>query len=166
MDMSLKPPRHLAPTVGQAASGITFCAGSRTVDDRRVVSGLVLAIGSIGCIIDNTKSFADVGVTGKGTVVTFGDFHVYVAVAAKEYPEEVYSYLAPSVFDAGIGDSDISFGYRGSGDADCDDTELKVYAEVHVVEHAAAGGGITTTPFTKPARLLATSATWRPTSSY
>ena len=132
MDMSLKPPRHLAPTVGQAASGITFCAGSRTVDDRRVVSGLVLAIGSIGCIIDNTKSFADVGVTGKGTVVTFGDFHVYVAVAAKGYPEEVFSYLAPSVFDAGNGDSDISFGYSGSGDADCDDTKLKVYAEVQI----------------------------------
>ena len=36
----------------------------------------MLAIGSIGCIIDNTKSFSDVGVTGKGTVVTLGDFHV------------------------------------------------------------------------------------------
>ena len=51
--------------------------------------------------------------------------------------------MAPSVFDAGnIGDSDISFGYNGSGDADCDDTKLKVYAEVHVVEHAAAGGAV------------------------
>ena len=112
------PPRHLAPTVGQAASGITFRAGSRTVNDRRIVSGLVLAIGSIGCIIDNTRSFADVGVIGKGTIVTFGDFHVYVAVAAKEYPELVYSCLAPSIFDAGLGDSDIPFGYNGSGDAD------------------------------------------------
>ena len=54
--------------MGQATSGITFCAGSQTVDDRRVVSGLVLAISSIGCIIDNTKSFADVGVTGKGMI--------------------------------------------------------------------------------------------------
>ena len=64
-----------------------FCAGSRTVDDRRVVSGLVLSIGSIGCIIDNTRSFADVGFVSGGSVITFGDFHVYIAVAAKEYPE-------------------------------------------------------------------------------
>ena len=99
MDMLCNPPRHLAPTVGQAMSGITFCVRSRNVDDRRVVSVLVLALGSICCIIYNTKSFADMGFTGKGTLVTFGDFHVYVVVAAKEYPEEVYSCLAPSVFD-------------------------------------------------------------------
>ena len=147
MDMSLMPPRHLAPTVGQEASGITFCAGSRTVDDRRVVSGLVLAIVSIGRIIDNTKIFADVGVTSEGTVVTFGDFHVYVAVAVadKEYPKEVYSCLAPSVFDAGICDSNSSFGYLGSGDADCDDAKLSAYAEVYMVEHVVAGGGVATT---------------------
>ena len=50
--------------------------------------------------------------------------------------------MAPSVFDAGLGDNDISFDNRGSGDADCDDTEPKFYAEVRVVEHAVAGGGI------------------------
>ena len=61
-------------------SGITFCAGSQTVDDRRVNSGLVLAIGSIGCIIDNTK----------GTVVTFGDFHFYVAIAAKDVTAQIW----------------------------------------------------------------------------
>ena len=131
--------------MGLAMSGVTFCAGSQIVDDRRVVSGLVLAIGSIGCIIDNTKSFADVGFTGKGTVVTFSDFHVYVSIAAKVYPEEVYSCLAPSVFNAGIGDSDSSFGNLGSSGVDCDNIELSIYAEVHMVEHAAAGGGIATT---------------------
>ena len=77
--------------------------------------------------------------------VTFGDFHVYVAVAAKEYPEEVYSCLAPSIFDAGICDNNSSFGSLGSGDVDCDDTKLNIYAEVHVVEHVAAGGGVATT---------------------
>ena len=87
------PPRHLAPTVALATSRITFRAGSRTVDDQRVVSGLVLSIGSIGCVIDNTKGFADLDFPSGGTVVTFGDFHVYVAVAAKEYPEEVYTCL-------------------------------------------------------------------------
>ena len=126
-------------------SGITFCAGSRTVDDRRVVSGLVLAIGSIGCIIDNTKSFADVGFIGKGTIVTFIDFHVYVAVAAKEYPEEVYSCLAPSAFNVGTRDSNASFDYLDSSKADSDGAKFNVYAEVHVVEHAAAGGGISKT---------------------
>ena len=63
-------------------------------------------------------------------------------VAAKEYPEEVYSCLAPSVFDAGIYDSNSSF---GSDDADCDDAKLSAYAEVHMVEHVAAGGGVATT---------------------
>ena len=105
--------------------------------DLRIVSGLVLSIGSISCVLDNTNSFADVDVASEGAIVTLGDFHVYVAVAVKEYPEEVYSSLAPSIFDAGLGDDDISFGY-----CNCDDAELKVYAEVHVVEHAAAGGGI------------------------
>ena len=57
----------------------------------------MLSIGSIGCVIDNTKSFADMGFTSGGTIVIFGDFHVYVVVAAKEYPKEVYSCLAPSV---------------------------------------------------------------------
>ena len=33
----------------------------------------------------------------------------------------------------------------GSSDAGCDDTELNVYAEVHMVEHVAAGGGVATT---------------------
>ena len=101
-----------------------FCAGSRSVDDRRVVSGLVLSIGSIGCIIDNTRSFADVGFTGRGVVVTFGDFPVYVAVAAKEYPEEVLTCLAPSAFDAGTRNCESSFDRFDSGNADRKSTRL------------------------------------------
>ena len=139
MGMPCYPPRHLAPTVGQAMSGVMFCAGSRSVDDRRVVSGLVLSIGSIGCIIDNTRSFADVGFNGGGVVITFGDFPVYVAVAAKEYPEEVFTCLAPSAFDAGTRNCESSFDHLDFGSADRDDTKL-VYAEVHMVEYAAAGG--------------------------
>ena len=89
------PPPHLAPTVGLATSKFMFCAGSCFVDNRCVVSDLVLTIGSIDCIIDNTMSLADMGFTNGGVIVTFGDFPVYVAVAAKEYPEEVVTCLAP-----------------------------------------------------------------------
>ena len=122
-----------------------FCMGSHTVDDRRVVSGFVLSIGSIGCINENTKSFANVGFASGGVIVTFGDFPVYVAVAAKEYPEEVYSCLAPSVFDASIRDRDTSFNHLDSGNEDRDGAKLNVYAEVHMVEHKAAGDGIART---------------------
>ena len=85
-----------------------FCAGSRSVDDRRVVSGLVL---SIGCIIDITKSFADVGFTSGGFIITIGDFPFNIAVTAKKYPEEVFSCFVPSAFDAGTRNSKASFGY-------------------------------------------------------
>ena len=35
--------------------------------------------------------------------------------------------------------------YLDSGDVDCDDAKLNIYAEVHMVEHVAAGGGVATT---------------------
>ena len=81
------------------------------------------------------------GFTDGGVVITFGDFPVYVAVAAKEYPEEVFTCLAPSAFDAGTRNCESSFDRFDSGNADCDDAKL-VYAEVHMVEHAAAGDGV------------------------
>ena len=61
-----------------------FCTGSRSVNNQRVVSGLVLTIGSIDYIIDNTASFAGMGSTNGGVVITFDEFPVYVTVAAKE----------------------------------------------------------------------------------
>ena len=122
-----------------------FCAGSRSVNNQRVISGLVLTIGSIDCIIDNTASFVGMGSTNGGVVITFGEFPVYVAVAAKEYPEEVFTCLAPSIFDASACSDYASFGRRISGDADRDDTEPSIYAEVHVVEHVTAGGGVAKT---------------------
>ena len=51
--------------------------------------------------------------------------------------------MAPSAFDAGTRDSNASFDYLDSDDADRDGTKLNVYAEVHVVEHAATRGGVT-----------------------
>ena len=53
--------------------------------------------------------------------------------------------MAPSSFDAGTRDCNASFAYLDSGNADCDGTKLNVYAEVHVVEHAATGGGVANT---------------------
>ena len=53
--------------------------------------------------------------------------------------------MAPSAFDASIRDDNASFDYLDSGNADCDGAKLNVYAEVKMVEHAAAGGGVAKT---------------------
>ena len=84
--MSVLPPRHLAPTVGLATSGAMFCAGPHSGGSDRLVTGMVLPVGSIGCLLGDPKDFVGLSSSRKASVVAFGDFHVLIAVIPEKYP--------------------------------------------------------------------------------
>ena len=102
-------------------------------------------ISSVGYVLDNTKSFADMGFVSGGAVITFGSFPVYVAIAAKKYSEEVLTCLVLSAFDASTCNHEATSDYLDSGNMGCGDSNFNVYAEVNMVEHTAAGGGVAKT---------------------
>ena len=85
----MSEPRHLAPTVGQeTAAGVTFRTGSRSRLGVRVATGLVTTLGSNDFVADNAACFAGSAFPEGGTVISFGEHRIYVAVNL-EYPAVV-----------------------------------------------------------------------------
>ena len=120
-------PRQLAPTVGPtAAMAVVFFRTGLTIDSGEcVASGLVLRFGSLDCVSDNAKCFADRAFPAGGSIIHFGEHRVYLAtISPKVYPRKVLSCADPPL--------DVPAG-RSSG------PDLCSHAEVMMTAPEAAG---------------------------
>ena len=84
-----------------ASTGVTFRTGPRTSAGERVASGLVLTLGKFDCVIDNASCFAGTSFPANGTVLLFGDLHIYIATVPKRFPREIVSVAGPPCSSGG-----------------------------------------------------------------
>jgi hypothetical protein len=132
-----------------AATGVLFWTGSFTTSGECIASGLVQRFGSLDCITDNAGCFADAAFPKGGSIIHFGDHHVYVVVVSEEYPSEVLTLSDPPPVGGGSYDSSID---------PCTDTEVMMAGSGNHNHHPLLSGRRTEL---KPPPRCPSPALWR-----